>query len=84
MVQYRSQELYHVLKCMGHRHYRQKESEIDDRLYSVLDTVLIYGEDVCCSVVFGTLVDVSVFSVIWHEFLITSAISCALWSSMYE
>ena len=25
-------------------------------LYSVLDTVVISGEDVCCSVVFGTLV----------------------------
>ena len=24
--------------------------------YSVLDTVVISGEDVCCSVVFGTLV----------------------------
>ena len=32
----------------------------DVRLYSVLDTVVIYGEDVCCSVVFGTLVGVSV------------------------
>ena len=29
-----------------------------------LDTVVISGEDVCCSVVFGTLVGVSVFSVI--------------------
>ena len=28
------------------------------RLYSVLDTVVIYGDDVCCSVVFGTLVGV--------------------------
>ena len=25
---------------------------------SVLDTVVIFGEDVCCSVVFGTLVGV--------------------------
>ena len=25
---------------------------------SMLDTVVISGEDVCCSVVFGTLVDV--------------------------
>ena len=32
-------------------------------VYSVLDTVVIYGEDVCCSVVFGTLVGVFVFSV---------------------
>ena len=34
-------------------------------LYSVLETVLISGDDVCCSVVFGTLVGVSVFSVMW-------------------
>ena len=27
----------------------------DIRLYSVLDTVVISGEGVCCSVVFGTL-----------------------------
>ena len=33
------------------------------RLYSVFDTVVISGEDVCCSVVFVTLVGVSVFSV---------------------
>ena len=30
------------------------------RLYSVLETVVISGEDVCCSVVFSTLVGVSV------------------------
>ena len=28
----------------------------DVRLYSVLDTVVISGDEVCCSVVFGTLV----------------------------
>ena len=48
----------------------------------MLDTVVISGEDVCCSVVFGTLV--SVFSVMWSELLMTSAISCPLWSSVYE
>ena len=37
------------------------------RLYSVIDTVEISGEDVCCSVVFGTLVGVFVFSVMWSE-----------------
>ena len=48
---------------------------IDDvRLYSVLDTVVISGEDVCCSVVFG----------IWSELLMISANSCPLWSSVYE
>ena len=36
--------------------------------------VVISGEDVCCSVVFGTLVSVSVFSVIWSELLMPSAI----------
>ena len=42
------------------------------------------GDDVCCSVVFGTLVGVVVFSVMWPELLMTSAISCPLWSSVYE
>ena len=56
----------------------------DVRLYSVLDTVVISGEYVCCSVVFGTLVGVFVFSVMWSELLMTSAISCPLWSSVYE
>ena len=51
---------------------------------SVLDTVVMSGNDVCCSVVFGTLVWVFVFSVMWSELLMTSAISCPLWSSVYE
>ena len=45
---------------------------------------MISGEDVCCSVVFGTLVGVFMFSVMWSELLTTSAITCLLWSSMYE
>ena len=47
----------------------------------MLDTVVIYVDDVCCSVVFGTLLDV--FCVMWSELLMTSAItiSCSLWSS---
>ena len=45
----------------------------------MLDTVVISGEDVCCSVVFGTLVGVSVFSVMWSELLKTSAISYPQW-----
>ena len=49
---------------------------------SVLDTVVISGEDVCCSVVYGTLD--GVFSVMWSELLMTSAIGCPLWSSVYE
>ena len=49
---------------------------------SVLDTVVISGDHVCCSVVFGTLV--GVFSVMWSALLLTSAISCPLWSSVCE
>ena len=33
--------------------------------------------------VFDTLVGVSVFSVMWSELLITTALSCPLWSSVY-
>ena len=50
----------------------------------MLDTVVMSGDDVCCSVVFGTLVGVFVFSVMWSELLMTSAIGCPLWSSVYE
>ena len=50
----------------------------------MLDTVVMSGDDVCCSVVFDTLVGVFVFSVMWSELLTTSAISCPLWSSVYE
>ena len=52
----------------------------------MLDTEVISGDDVCCSVVFGTLVGVFVFSVMWSdsELLMTSAISCPMLSSVYE
>ena len=50
----------------------------------MLDTVVISGEDVCCNVVFGTLVGVFVFSGMCSEMLMTSAISCPLWSSVCE
>ena len=51
----------------------------------MLDTVVISSEYGCCSVVFNTLVGVFMFSVMWSEFLMTSAISCPLlWSSMYK
>ena len=50
----------------------------------MLDTVVISGDDVCCSVVFGTLVGVFVFSVMWSEFLMTSDICCTQGSSVYE
>ena len=63
---------------------RVEWSTMSGCMYSVLDTVVISGEDVCCSVVFGTLICVFVFSVIWSELLMTSDISCPLWSSVYE
>ena len=44
--------------------------------------MVISGEDVCCSVVFGNLV--GVFSVMWSELLMASAICCPLWPSVYE
>ena len=50
----------------------------------MLDIVVMSGDDVCGSVVFGTLVGVFVFSVMWPELLMTSAINCPLWSSVYE
>ena len=48
----------------------------------IVSCVRYRGENVSCSVVFGTLVGVFVFSVMWPELLIASAISCALWSSV--
>ena len=39
----------------------------------MLDTVVMSGVDVCCSVVIDTLVGVFVFSVMWSELLMTSA-----------
>ena len=48
----------------------------------MLDTVVISGEYVCCSVVFDILV--GVFSVMWSELLMIFAISYPLWSSVYE
>ena len=39
----------------------------------MLDTVVISGDGVCCSVVFGTLVGVFVYSGMWSELLMTTA-----------
>ena len=50
----------------------------------MLYTVVMSGDDDCCSVVFGTLVGEFVFSVRWSELLMTYDISCPLWSSVYE
>ena len=49
-------------------------------LILLLNVMELPGEDVCCSVVFDTLV--GVFSVMWSELLMTSVISCPLWSSV--
>ena len=45
----------------------------------MLNTVVMSGDNVCCSMVVGTLVGVFVFSVMGSELLMTSAISCPLW-----
>ena len=50
----------------------------------MLDNVVISGDDVCCSVVLGILAGVFVFSVMWSELLMPSAICCPMWSSVYE
>ena len=50
----------------------------------VVNCVRHRGDDVCFSVVFDTLVGVFVFSVMWSELLMTSAISCPLWSLVCE
>ena len=44
-------------------------------LYSTVEIVVMSGEVACCSVVCGTLVGVSVFSVMCSELLIMSEIS---------
>ena len=44
-------------------------------LYSGVEIILMSGEVACCSAVCGTLVDVSVFSVMCSELLIMSEIS---------
>ena len=44
-------------------------------LYSVIEIGVMSGEVVCCSVVCGTLVGVSVFSIMCSELLIMSEIS---------
>ena len=45
------------------------------RLYSVVEIVVKSGEVACCSVVCGTQVGVSVFSIMCSELLIMSEIS---------
>ena len=41
-------------------------------VYNVVDIVVMSGDVVCCSVVCGTLVGVSVFSIMCSELLIMS------------
>ena len=45
------------------------------RLYSVVEIVVMSGEVACCSVVYGSLVGVSVCSIMCSELLIMSEIS---------
>ena len=49
----------------------------------MLDTVVKSCDDVRCSMVFDTLVGVFVFSAMWFGLLMTSGISCPVWSSVY-
>ena len=49
----------------------------------MLDTVVISGDEVGYSVVFGTLVGVFVFSAMWSELLMTFVVRCPLWSSVH-
>ena len=44
-------------------------------LHSVVEIVVMSGEVACCSVVCGTLVGVSVFTIMCSELLIMSEIS---------
>jgi len=50
----------------------------DVLLYSVLDMEVMSGDDVCCDAVFGTLVGVSVLSIMCSEFIMMSAMICPL------
>ena len=53
----------------------------------MLDTVVISGDDFCCSVVLITLVCVCLSLVLYvmsSELVMTSVIRCPLWSSVYE
>ena len=50
----------------------------------MLNAVVISCHDVCSSVVFGILFSMFLFSVMWSELLMTSDISCPVWSSVYE
>ena len=49
-----------------------------------LNIVVMSGEVACCSVVCGTLVGVSVFSIMCSELPIMSEIRWPLWSSVCE
>ena len=54
------------------------------RLESVPDSAVMSGDDARCSVVFGTLAGVFVFSAMWYELPMTSATSCPPWSPVHE
>ena len=55
----------------------------------MLDTVVISGDDVCCSMMFVVVWCLALWLVclclaLWSELLLTSAVSCPMWSSVYE
>ena len=50
----------------------------------VVQCVRHRGDYVCSSVVFGTMVGMLVFSVMWSELRMPSAFNRLLWSSVYE
>ena len=53
-------------------------------LFTMSGCIVYYTPWRCLMKMFGTLVGMSVFSVIWSELLMTSTLSFLLWSSVYE
>ena len=54
---------------------RSAQPSLSMRLYNVVEIVVMSGAVSCCSVVCGTLLGVSVFSIMCSELLIMSEIS---------
>ena len=56
----------------------------NDVFKNYIAVCMLVGMVVWAKVGFGTLVGMSMFSVIWSELLMPYAISCSLWSSVYK
>ena len=69
---------YVVLICHEYDVCKNSVGSVYVGLSKTVLTAMISGDYVCCSVEFGTLVGVFVFSVMWSEMQMTSAISCPL------